>query len=118
VNDLPGTTLLLGAESYAEFETNEKSMQLSPGDTVIAYTDGIFEARDNSGKRFGIDGLRETARFTPPPRDWTRFIMNAVNKHMHGPAQDDMLVVSLQFSSQRVGELGDHAEEPAARVNA
>jgi serine phosphatase RsbU (regulator of sigma subunit) len=118
VNDLPGTTLLLGAESYAEFETNEKSMQLSPGDTVIAYTDGIFEARDDSGKRFGIDGLRETARFTPPPRDWTRFIMNAVNKHMHGPAQDDMLVVSLQFSSQRVGELGEHAEESAAKINA
>jgi hypothetical protein len=44
--------------------------------------------------------------------------MNAVNKHMHGPAQDDMLVVSLQFSSQRVGELGEHAEESAAKINA
>jgi serine phosphatase RsbU (regulator of sigma subunit) len=118
VVDLPGTTVLLGAQSYAEFETNQKSMSLDPGDTVIAYTDGIFEARNGDGKRFGIDGLRETARFTPPPRDWTRFIMNAVNKHLHGPSQDDMLVVSLQLTSLRIDQPVEHAERRAESAQA
>lgn len=99
VEELAGTTMMLGACSYAEFEAKQRSLSLQPGDVVIAYTDGAFEARDRFGKRFGLKGLREVAAFTPAPRSWTRFIATAVGKHLHPPAEDDMLLASLTFGS-------------------
>jgi len=102
VSDLGGTAIMLGAHSYAEFQTNQKSIKLSIGDVVIAYTDGAFEARDEHGKRFGIEGLRQTARFSPPPRSWPRFIATAVHKHQHGLAEDDMLIATITLNSLRV----------------
>ena len=49
VRQLPATTVVLGALPDEEFEAEEKSMELSPGDVIIAYTDGVFEARDRTG---------------------------------------------------------------------
>jgi serine phosphatase RsbU (regulator of sigma subunit) len=105
VVDLPGTTMLLGALSYTEFQPNQRSMSMEPGDVLLAYTDGAFEARNRAGQRFGMDKLRQTACFNPPPRDWTRFIANAVSNHHGGHAEDDVLVVSLQLRSLRLAEL-------------
>jgi serine phosphatase RsbU (regulator of sigma subunit) len=102
---LPGTTMLLGAQSYAEFMPNQQTMKLSPGDVVIVYTDGAFEARDKFGKRFGIERLRETAGFNPPPRSWPRFLATAVQKHADDAAEDDLLIASLRFCSYRITEL-------------
>ena len=105
VMDLPGTTLLLGAQTFAEFETNQRTVRLEPGDVIIAYTDGAFEARDESGAQFGLESIRQTARFNPPPRDWARFIANAVSKHHGGHAEDDVLITSLHLRSLRIGQL-------------
>jgi serine phosphatase RsbU (regulator of sigma subunit) len=102
VADLPSTTMLLGALSHAEFEANQQSMTLAPGDTVIAYTDGAFEARNAQGKRFSIAGLREIARFNPPPRSWTRFMSSAVAEHHQGHAEDDVLIAALTLQSLQV----------------
>jgi serine phosphatase RsbU (regulator of sigma subunit) len=102
VTDLPGTTMIMGAMSYAEFLPNQKLTMLKPGDTVIAYTDGAFEARNSKGARLGINGLRETARFNPPPRSWSKFMANAVIKHLHGSAEDDVLIAALKLCSLRV----------------
>ena len=68
VIDLPTTTMLLGALGSEEFTADSSQVSLRPGDVVIAYTDGAFEARDDAGARFGLDAVRETARFNPPPR--------------------------------------------------
>jgi hypothetical protein len=51
LSELAGTTMLLGAQSFAEFEPNQKSTQLGAGDVIIAYTDGAFEARNPQGQR-------------------------------------------------------------------
>ncbi|MCA9289603.1 MAG: serine/threonine-protein phosphatase [Phycisphaerales bacterium] len=100
--DLPATTVLLGALPFAEFETNQQTITLHPGDVVIAYTDGAFEARNRAGRQFGLRNLRETAQFTPPPRDWTRFIATAVSKHHGGNADDDVLIATLTLRGLRV----------------
>jgi serine phosphatase RsbU (regulator of sigma subunit) len=102
VTDLPSTTLLLGAQSYAEFDPNQQTIHLEPGDSVIAYTDGAFEARDKNGRRYGIAALREIAAFNPPPRSWTRFISSAVAEHHQGHAEDDVLIASLTLQSLEV----------------
>ncbi|MHC5003964.1 MAG: PP2C family protein-serine/threonine phosphatase, partial [Planctomycetota bacterium] len=105
LSELAGTTMLLGAQSFAEFEPNQKSTQLGAGDVIIAYTDGAFEARNPQGQRFGLNKLRKTAKFNPPRRNWARFIANAVSKHHGGHAEDDVLVASLHLRSLFIGEL-------------
>jgi serine phosphatase RsbU (regulator of sigma subunit) len=114
IRDLGGTTMLLGALAPEEFETNQKSTNLEPGDVLIAYTDGAFEARDLNGERFGLDRLRETTKFNPPPRDWSRFIANAVDEHHCGNTEDDVLVASLHLRSLRIGALRDEQRSSAA----
>jgi serine phosphatase RsbU (regulator of sigma subunit) len=38
------------------------SVLLRPGDSIVAVTDGVLEARDRSGAFFGEDGLLELLR--------------------------------------------------------
>lgn len=102
VDDLPGTCMLLGVESYAEFNPAMKSTTMRPGDVLIAYTDGAIEARDKQGRPLGIDKLRETARFDPPPRNWSRFLATAVARHHEGNCDDDILIVSLSLRGLHV----------------
>ncbi len=40
----------------------EKSIALCPGDLVVAYTDGLIEAHDPSGRQFGMDRFIETLK--------------------------------------------------------
>ncbi len=110
VFDLKGTAMLLGAQGGDEFDPNQQEIQLSPGDVVIAYTDGAFEARDLEGARFGLEQLRHTARFSPPPRSWTRFIATAVAKHHQGHADDDVLIATLSLRSLFIPQPGATVE--------
>jgi serine phosphatase RsbU (regulator of sigma subunit) len=102
VEDVPGTTMLLGALPAGEFEAAQRTVKLQPGDVVIAYTDGAFEARDSDGKQLGIEHLRQTARFSPPPRSWPKFIAHAVAAHHDGNADDDVLIAALTLKSLRI----------------
>jgi len=49
---------LLGAIEGAEFESGE--LILEPGDTLVAYSDGVLECCNRSGEEFGLDRLVET----------------------------------------------------------
>ena len=51
---------LLGAIEQAEFSS--ASVTLGPGDTLVAYSDGVLECCDPSGEEFGTDLLMETLR--------------------------------------------------------
>ncbi|MEM7229557.1 MAG: PP2C family protein-serine/threonine phosphatase [Planctomycetota bacterium] len=95
VRDLETTCMLLGVQNPNDFEPNEQQIAMHPGDVVIAYTDGVIEARSPAGEQFGMDRLRETAKFNPPPRFWSRFITSAVSTHHNGNPDDDLLVVAL-----------------------
>lgn len=113
VLELPGTTVLLGVLTYAEFDANQQETTLRPGDVAIAFTDGSYEARNGKGAQFGLERMRETAQFTPPPRSWTRFIAGAVAKHHEGHADDDVLIASLALRSLRVAKHSvDRAAQP------
>jgi serine phosphatase RsbU (regulator of sigma subunit) len=117
VVDLPGTTLLLGAHHPGEFDPGEQIMRINPGDVVIGFTDGAFEARNPDGRRFGLDAIRRVARFDPPPRDWARFIGNAVAEHHGGNAEDDVLVATLCWYGLRVADVPapeERRERPVA----
>jgi serine phosphatase RsbU (regulator of sigma subunit) len=102
VAEMSTTALILGALESDIFDPGQRETLLHPGDVVIAYTDGVFEARDDRGKQFGLDRVRETTRFTPPPRNWPKFIAGAVTKHHGGHAEDDVLIATLTLESLRV----------------
>lgn len=101
VKSLPATTVLLGALPPDEFAANERTIELSPGDIVITYTDGAFEGRDRLGERLGLDMLRQMVHSQPPPRNWAQFIASAVEKHTAGRPEDDILVAALTFRAPR-----------------
>jgi serine phosphatase RsbU (regulator of sigma subunit) len=46
---------LLGAIEGADFELGE--LILEPGDTLVAYSDGVLECRNTSGEEFGLDRI-------------------------------------------------------------
>ena len=49
-----------------ELDFNENTVVLSPGDTVIFYTDGVTEAMDDDGEEFGTARLFEIFADGPP----------------------------------------------------
>ncbi|HEX5852306.1 MAG TPA: SpoIIE family protein phosphatase [Solirubrobacteraceae bacterium] len=49
---------LLGA--FADVRWQDFTVKLKPGATLVAYTDGVTDARDDSGERFGAQRLERT----------------------------------------------------------
>jgi sigma-B regulation protein RsbU (phosphoserine phosphatase) len=107
VEDLECTSVILGALQPELFDPDEQSTSFRFGDTVLIYTDGAFESRNPSGEFFGIPRLRETMAFDTPPREWSRFVVSAVerfrgkNQVDSQKIEDDLLVASLSLGSRR-----------------
>ena len=56
---LDSTGTVVGAFPIARYE--EKTVELFPGDLVLAYTDGIVEPENVYGEMFGEDRLKDLA---------------------------------------------------------
>lgn len=101
VRRLPATNVLLGALDAYDFNGQQSSMELSPGDAIVMYTDGAFEARDREGNMLGLERLDALAHTQPPPRRWPQFIAAAVQRHSGGRNDDDILVATVTYVSRR-----------------
>lgn len=76
----PALHMALGACDESMFEAFESSIVLSPGDQLIAYTDGIIEARDLQGALFGLQCL-EQALCVPGRDPLTQKVITALTQH-------------------------------------
>jgi sigma-B regulation protein RsbU (phosphoserine phosphatase) len=56
---------LLGAIEGAEFDLGE--LILEPGDTLVAYSDGVLECRNTSEEEFGLDRIVAALRHAESP---------------------------------------------------
>jgi len=101
VRRLAATNVLLGALDGSEFNGAQSEMELSPGDAILMYTDGAFEARNREGRMLGLEKIDSLAHTQPPPRRWPQFIAAAVQKHTAGRAEDDILVATLSYLAPR-----------------
>jgi sigma-B regulation protein RsbU (phosphoserine phosphatase) len=56
--------MALGIDNGENFDLflEEKTIQLSPNDVVVLYTDGITEAMDEQGHEFGRENFHEAIR--------------------------------------------------------
>lgn len=84
-------------------EIRRGSLQLSPGDVFVCFTDGVVERSNPAGKLFGDRRLRNTLTGQPLP-DGTALVqlrdrvLAAVERHAEGAvAEDDITFVLCQF---------------------
>ena len=91
---------LLGLYEEGGFE--DRSVQLSRGDTLVLYTDGLIEAQDAEGTSFGTEGVCRAALecLASAPREMAVRIVNAAARHC-GPSSplDDMTALVVRFGA-------------------
>ncbi|MFG0285570.1 MAG: PP2C family protein-serine/threonine phosphatase [Phycisphaerales bacterium JB039] len=96
VHELESTALVLGAAPTEAFETDTSRRPFGPGDSLIAYTDGVIEAPGRDGSMLRIDGVRRlVAAAGATQGGWSQHIHEAVRSHRHGPAPDDTLIIEI-----------------------
>jgi sigma-B regulation protein RsbU (phosphoserine phosphatase) len=83
------------------FDFEEKTMYLRPNDFIIFYTDGVVEAKNEKGKMFTVEGLREvveTADQRCRAHELLRRIHDKLEQHSGKANQsDDITVVVLKI---------------------
>ncbi|HUQ61655.1 PP2C family protein-serine/threonine phosphatase [Lentzea sp.] len=74
---------------------------LQPDDWLLLYTDGVTEARDDSGEPFGetrlADFLEREAAAAHPPPETARRLVKAVLAHQNCVSQDDASVLLARW---------------------
>jgi len=89
--------LILGVKRTVTFE--EKSIQLQRGDLLLLYTDGITEARDETGKFFGTEKLCAILgkTYNDPPEQIVETILREVTAFTRSTVlEDDISMVVMQ----------------------
>ncbi|MCW6008300.1 serine/threonine-protein phosphatase [Micromonospora sp. CPCC 205371] len=102
VRDLPGGRRLpLGIED-SRIVVGEEILE--PGDRLLLYTDGVVEAYDQSGDRFGVERLVDLAERCAaagmPGPETLRRLAHTVLAHQDGPPTDDATLLLLEWSPQ------------------
>lgn len=100
IEDLDSTAIVLGAAAAEDFESGQRTTKFFAGDALLAYTDGVTEARSVSGTMFQIEGLRSAiiAAGSVKPGQWPAQIRKHVENFRYGIPEDDLLVVELRRS--------------------
>ena len=76
----------------------EGTLQLHPGDTVIAYTDGVIEAENQSGEEWGVDGIRRAAveSKAKDANDLVDAIFTSLDEFSRGRQTDDATIIAVR----------------------
>lgn len=100
---------LLGA--FADVGWQEFSHDLRPGSTLVAYTDGFTDARDDEGGRFGLPRLCNTLEDLGmrPAVEVAEHLIGALDEFQRGAHADDTAAIVLRRVSGGGGGTGRHA---------
>ncbi|WP_051330358.1 PP2C family protein-serine/threonine phosphatase [Niveispirillum irakense] len=97
VDKVPG--LVLGAMDDYDYQAGR--IMLSPGDTLLLYTDGITEAMDPTGRTFTYEGLLERLMAMPAdltPRGVNGWVRDSVAAFAEGAEQsDDLTLLTIRY---------------------
>ena len=81
---------VLSTSQWGAFETT-----LSPGETLVLYSDGVLEAQSPDGEDFGV-GRLSTLLGGHTSQQIAGEILNAVNHHTSGVRSDDLTLVIIR----------------------
>jgi serine phosphatase RsbU (regulator of sigma subunit) len=87
--------IILGLDAEAEFK--DTTIELQPGQALVAYTDGLMEQRLSTGQMMGEDGVMEVASAAygqPAPVD--AMLASVLSRSDPPEFIDDILVFWLQ----------------------
>ncbi|MGC4896097.1 PP2C family protein-serine/threonine phosphatase [Micromonospora sp. DT31] len=102
IRELPGPTALpLGLGNLRSAGPTVHEEELHPGDRILAYTDGITDARGGDGERFGVDRLvdfvgRALNDALPSPETMRRLV-RAVLTYQDEQLDDDATAMFLEW---------------------
>ncbi|MGX4656929.1 PP2C family protein-serine/threonine phosphatase [Micromonospora sp. SCSIO 07396] len=106
IRELPGPTALpLGLGHLATQRPGVYEEELHPGDRILAYTDGITDARGVDGERFGLTRLVDFVnralndRLATP--ETMRRLVRAVVAYQEGQLDDDATALLLEWRPPR-----------------
>jgi len=95
IDEWPSTNLVLGAFDFVVFEP--QSVELSPGDLMFAYSDGLTEAENLAGDMFGEERVKEIIQ-RQGPAGLTRVhdaIIAAIAEFTRGRDQTDDITIVI-----------------------
>ena len=98
LEELAASAPLLGVLDTDQFQEETPATTLHPGDVLVAYTDGVFEAVDPDGRQLGIDGLRRFVQevcASDHRHEWPGRLLERVLRYRQSSVEDDTLVVAL-----------------------
>ncbi len=118
--------LLAGKHGVKMFESNCKPLGffsddkvdvvttvMSPGDTVVLYTDGVSEAANSNGEEYGVEALRKLIAEQPPsfyPAALVKACKQRVAAFRGGAEQaDDETLLAIQYAPAMAGSLKSEA---------
>jgi serine phosphatase RsbU (regulator of sigma subunit) len=89
---------LLGA--FPDLVCPQASVTLLPGETLVAYTDGVTDAIGRGGERFGAPRLQEILQKTrlEEPDQVRSALLNALDAFQIGAQADDTAVVIMRYA--------------------
>jgi PAS domain S-box-containing protein len=114
VRELGAHGPLLGAFPDAHWQ--DFAARLSPGDTLVAYTDGITDAQGENDRRFGLGRLRETvSQLRDAP---ATVVIDGLRRRLEefqtGSHNDDIAAIALRWIAGGVGAADARGESTAA----
>ena len=90
---------------YQEYE-----LQLTPGDKIFVYTDGVPEATDAENRLFGTDRMIDALNRDPaaPPEELLNNVRRAVDGFvMNAEQYDDLTMLCLEYKGSAAEQAGD-----------
>lgn len=99
--EAPGIALGIDSGDVFDEVVKDVTIQLSPLDTVVVYTDGVNEALDSEGNEFGQEQLKDVLRNAGPQsvEYLVKTIVDRVEAFSSGhPQSDDITLAAIQRS--------------------
>jgi len=98
LQQLEPRSTVLGALENAVPRVASEEFELSAGDRLMLYSDGLTEVWNREGEMLGVDGLEKIVRgaAASPLPAMRQAVIEGVNAYSAGPVHDDMTLVIVE----------------------